>query len=121
MQCTRTTTLGIILLELLHFVDFHTSIYSENFLQKCNLLWTITSTCFKFGAKAHSGALVTFCDKALVLSKRFSSETKPSLLIFHDIWNIYICVTGVIASASVDVSVLIQISFEFRYSDSVYG
>jgi len=28
--------------------------------------WTVTLTFFKFGVKAPSGALVTFCDKALV-------------------------------------------------------
>ena len=43
----------------------------ENFLQKCNLFWTVTSTFFNFGVKAPSGALVTFCDKALVVFLSF--------------------------------------------------
>ena len=34
----------------------------ENFLQLCNLFWTVTSTFFKFGVKALSGVLVTFCE-----------------------------------------------------------
>jgi len=31
-----------------------------------NLIWTVTLRFFKFSVKAHSGALVKFCDKALV-------------------------------------------------------
>ena len=42
------------------------------FYNTCNLFWTITSAFFKFGVKAPSKALVTFCDKALgVLCKGF--------------------------------------------------
>ena len=32
------------------------------------MFWTVTSTFFKFGVKAPSRALVTFCDKALVIA-----------------------------------------------------
>jgi len=70
VQCTRNITLGIKLLELLLFVfNYILEFLPENFLQICNLFWTVTLTFFKLGVKVavSSGALVTFCDKALVI------------------------------------------------------
>jgi len=43
------------------------------------LFWTVTSTFYKFSVKAPSGALVTFCDKALValkMQKKCSTHAK---------------------------------------------
>ena len=59
---SRHYTFGVIALCWLSILEF----CPENFLQKCNLFWTVTLTLFKFGVKAPLGALVTFCDKALV-------------------------------------------------------
>ena len=59
---SRHYTFGVIALCWLSILEF----CPENFLQKCNLFWTVTLTFFKFGVKAPSGALVTLCDKALV-------------------------------------------------------
>ena len=62
-------------LELLLFVDFHTWILIREFSTI-----TVTWTFFKFGVKAPSGALVTFCDKALVCHCLVSLKSMLSFL-----------------------------------------
>ena len=44
---------------------------------------TVTSTFFKFGVKASSGALVTFCDKAFV-GIRFCKRCTYFLCLLYD-------------------------------------